>query len=386
MSITPKPFYLKILKYTPTGKMVGTLKALILAGGFGTRLRPLSCTRPKILFPIVNRSLLHRILLRLDQGGIQEAVLAVDLKTELYIKQIGLPDLGLKISYSRDPPKQPLGTGGPIKKAEKKIGHQDSFLVLNGDILAHLDYNEIINQHRRKNAVATLALHPVEDPSRYGAVKITKDRKITRFIEKPSTGSGATNLINAGIYVLDPEVFEYLPKDQKVSIEREIFPKLAEEGGLYGYVFESLWADIGTIKGYREIHKTLLNARPGIQKSNWGGEIKIKSPVDIGDRVSIDGKSVIGPYTVLGQNVTVERNVSIEDSIIFPGAKISDSSSIHGAVIGEKAVIGKGAKISEGCVLGDSVKIDDNVTLSRGVTVCAAKRVSESVLTTQNII
>ncbi|MFW6110414.1 MAG: sugar phosphate nucleotidyltransferase [Thermoproteota archaeon] len=362
------------------------MKALILAGGFGTRLRPLSCTRPKILFPIVNRPLLHRILLRLDQGGIQEVILAVDLKTELYIKQSGLPELGLKISYSRDPPKQPLGTGGPIKKAEKKIGHHDSFLVLNGDILAHLNYNQIIKQHRRKKAVATIALYPVEDPSRYGAVKITKDREITRFIEKPSTGSGATNLINAGIYVLDPEVFGYLPKDQKVSIERELFPKLAEEGRLYGHIFESLWGDMGTIKGYREIHKTLLDARPPIQKSNWGDGVKIKSPVDIGDRASIDGKSVIGQYTVLGRNVTVGRNVSIEDSIIFPGTKISDSSQISGAVIGEKAVIGKGAKIREGCILGDRVTIDDHVTLSRGVTVCAAKRVSESVLTTQNII
>ena len=362
------------------------MKALILAGGFGTRLRPLSCTRPKILFPIVNKPLLQWTLERLAKNKIEEAILAANLQTEVYMEQHRIPKCRVRITYSRDPLKKPLGTGGPIKKAEKLLGHDASFLVLNGDIFADVNYTEISNAHEKKNAAATIALHGVKNPSRYGVAELAKENRIKRFIEKPPTGTAPTNLINAGVYVLSPEIFKYIPKGRKVSIEREVFPKLAKEGRLYGYVFDDLWMDIGKLEDYLEINKVLLDSFVNQQEHKIGSEVKIKKPVAIDKGVSVGGKSVIGPYAVLGQNVTVGNNVHIQDSVIFPGAAISDFSTIKGAIIGENAVVGKAVKIREGCVLGDQVKIGDNVSLVKGVSICPAKEVSESVLTSKNII
>ncbi|MEM3536787.1 MAG: nucleotidyltransferase family protein, partial [Candidatus Bathyarchaeia archaeon] len=160
-----------------------SLKALILAGGFGTRLRPLSCTRPKILFPIINKPMLQWTFEKLSKSNIKEVILAVNHQTEAYIKMHKIPKNGLSIRYSRDPFKKPLGTGGPIKKAEKLIGYEESFLVLNGDIFADVNYAEIVKMHRENSAVATIALHTVEDPSRYGVAELTKENRIIRFIE-----------------------------------------------------------------------------------------------------------------------------------------------------------------------------------------------------------
>jgi len=343
---------------------------LILAGGFGTRLRPLSCTRPKILFPIVNKPLLQWTFERLAKNKIKEGILAANLQTEAFIKQHRIPKCGLRITYSRDPLKKPLGTGGPIKKAEKLLGHDASFLVLNGDIFA----------------TATIALHRVKDPSRYGVAELAKGNRIKRFIEKPPREKAPTNLINAGVYILNPEIFKYIPKGRKVSLEREVFPKLSEAGKLYGYVFDGLWMDIGKLEDYLKINEILLDTFANQQKCKTGSKVKVKKPVAVDKGVSIGEKSFIGPYAILGRNTTVGKNVRIQNSVVFPGVVISDFSSVNGAIIGENVAIGKGVKIGEGCVLGDHVKVKDNVSLVKGVSICPAKEISESVLTPKNII
>ena len=361
------------------------LKALILAGGFGTRLRPLSCTRPKIIFPIVNKPLLQWTLERLARNKIKEAILAVNYQSEVFLKRYRISKCGVNITYSRDPLKKPLGTGGPIKRAEKLLGYDEPFLVLNGDIFADVNYTEILKLHEEKNAVATIALHRVEEPSRYGVAELTKQNRIKRFVEKPPRGAAPTNLINAGVYVLNPKIFSYIPKGQTVSFEREVFPKLVEEGKLYGYAFDGFWMDIGKLEDYIEINKILLDSFVNQFKYKIG-EAKVKKPVAFDKGVSIGEKSVIGPYAVLGRNVTVGKNVRIQDSVIFPGTVISDFSSINGVVIGENVVVGKRVKIGRGCVLGDYVKIKDDVSITRGVSICPAKEVSESVLTPKCIV
>jgi mannose-1-phosphate guanylyltransferase len=224
---------------------------LILAGGFATRLRPLSCTRPKTLFPIVNKPLLQWIFERIAKNNIEEAILAVNGLTEFYIKKQRIPKNGLRIKYSIDPTKTPLGTAGPVKKAEKLLGNLEPFLVLNGDIFEDANYSEIIKKHQETQATATIALCKVEDPTRYGVAEMAANNRITRFVEKPAKGEAPTNLINAGIYVLNPEIFQYIPKGKKVSMEREIFPKLAEQGKLYGYTIHGLWIDIGKPGEYK---------------------------------------------------------------------------------------------------------------------------------------
>jgi mannose-1-phosphate guanylyltransferase len=357
------------------------LKALILAGGFGTRLRPISCTRPKTLFPIVNKPLLQWTFERLAKNNITEAILAVNYQTEVYIKQHRIPKCGLQIKYSRDPLKKPLGTGGPIKKAERLIGHDSPFLVLNGDIFADVNYREILKNQEKKKAVATIALHRVEDPSRYGVAELSEDNRVKRFTEKPPKETAPTNLINAGVYVLTSKVFNYIPRGRVVSIEREVFPKLVEEGMLYGYVLDGLWMDIGKPEEYLQINEILLDSFVNQRKRKSENKVEIKNPVAFDKGISIGEKSVVGPYAVLGRNVVVGNHVHIQNSVIFPGTVISNFSSINRAIIGEGVVIGKKVKIGKGCIIGDHAKIRDNVSLIEDVSICPAKEISESVLT-----
>jgi len=361
------------------------LKALVLAGGFGTRLRPLSCTRPKILFPIVNKPLLQWTFERLTRNNIDEAIMAVNYQTEVAIRQHRIPRHGLHVTYSRDPLRKPLGTGGPIKKAEKRIGHDSPFLVLNGDIFADVNYTEILRLHQKKNAVATIALHQVEDPSRYGVAELAKDSRIKRFIEKAPQEDVPSNLINAGVYVLSPEVFKHIPKGRAVSIEYEVFPKLAEEGVLYGYVYDGLWRDIGKPEDYLEINRTLINSATTQPTYRIGKDTKLREPTAFDKKVSIGRKSLIGPNVVLGRNVTVGNNVHIQNSIILSETAVSDFASIDSAIVGEGVFIGENTKIGRGCIIGDHAKIKDNTVLTERVSICPAKEISESVLTSKCI-
>jgi len=346
----------------------------------GTRLRPLSCTRPKAFFPILNKPLLQWTFERLAKSGIKEIILAVNYQAEVFIKQQTIQKSGLKITYSRDQLKKPLGTGGPIKKAEKLVGHNSPFLVLNGDIFARINYKELLKTHEKKNAVATIALHSVKDPSRYGVAELVKGNRIKKFVEKPPRKLAPSNLINAGVYVFSPKIFEYIPKARKVSIEREVFPRLAEENSLYGYIFKDLWIDIGKPQEFLEINKTLLNSLVTSQKHKIRNKGKIKESVAFDKNVSIGRESVIGPHVALGRNTIIRNNVRLKDSVVFPDVVISDFSNINGAIIGEGAVIGKKVKINRGCIIGDHARIRDNVTLAKEVSVCPAKEVSKNVL------
>lgn len=358
------------------------MKAVILAGGFGTRLRPLSCTRPKILFPIVNKPLIEWTFERLAKNNVKEAIMAINFQTEVAIKQYKPSRHGLKITYSRDPPKKPLGTGGPIKKAEKRIGHDAPFLVLNGDIFADVNYTGLLKLHERKKATATIALHHAKDPSRYGVAVLAKDGCIERFVEKPKRKEAPSTLINAGAYILSPEIFKRIPKNRLVSLEREVFTKLAEEGRLYGHVYKGLWRDIGTPEDYLEINKILIDSTP-LQKLDKGTEVK--SPVAFDKHVHIGQGSIIGPNVVLGRNVKIGNNVRIRDSVVLPDAVLEDNASVKGAIIGEGAHIGEKAKIEKGCIISDHAKIGDRVILTEHVSICPAKEISENVLTPKNI-
>ncbi|MEM3577650.1 MAG: NDP-sugar synthase [Candidatus Bathyarchaeia archaeon] len=357
------------------------MKALILAGGFGTRLRPLSCTRPKSLFPIINKPLLQWTFERIARNGIKEAILAVNKQTEVLIKQHRIRKCGLHVIYSLDPPKMPLGTGGPIKKAEKLIGHGSPFLVLNGDIFADVNYTEILKEHRENKAVATIALHEVEDPSRFGVAELADGKRIKKFIEKPRREEAPTNLINAGVYALSPEIFGYIPSGRMVSLEREIFPKLAEEGKLCGYVFNGLWSDVGKPEDYMEINKFLLNLHADKCEHKIVCKGELVEPVALDKGVSIGEKSIVGPYAVLGRNVRVGREARIQNAIIFPETTVSDYASIDNAIIGERVVIGVKAKIGGGCILADGVKVKDGVSLVKRVSVCPAKEVADNTIT-----
>ena len=364
------------------------MKAIILAGGIGTRLRPLSCTRPKLLFPVLNKPLLDGTLERLAEAGVNELILAVKYMAETFMQRYGKSKHGIKISYSIE--KKPMHTGGAIKYAEQLIGHDEPFLVLNGDIFTTINYSELTKMHKKSNATATIALYRVEDPSRYGTVKLTNNNRITQFIEKAPLGKAPSNLINAGIYVLDPKILDYIPAGHPVSIEREVFPNLAKEGKLAGCEFKDIWIDIGKPNDYLRANKLLLDAKT--EKRLLGKKTKIeknvqfREPVIVDDEVTIGQNSKVGPYTVIGKSAVLGRNVQLEGTIVFPDATIMDNASVKGAVIGEGATIGSGARISHGCVIGDYAIIHDNVNVSRNVTICHSKEVNEDIPENKQII
>jgi len=351
---------------------VNHLKALILIGGFGTRLRPLSCTRPKALFPIINKPLLQWTFEKLAENGVDEVILAVNKLTQFHIRQNRLPRCGLKVRFSIDPPKMPLGTAGPIKKAQKLLG-KEPFLVLNGDLITEIDYKALYKSHKEGKALATIALHEEKDPSRYGVAELVEGDKIKRFVEKPPKGTEPSNLINAGVYVLSPKIFDFIPTGRAVSMEREIFPKLVENNSLFGYKVEGLWIDIGKPEEYLETNRLLLEAYNG--KPPKRGGFECKKPFVLGKGVSIGENSIIGPYVVLGKNVTIGKNVHIRDSVVFSYAKIDDDADICGSLIGEAARVGKKVKLTKGCIVADNAKIKDEALISEKIQVCPAKEI-----------
>jgi mannose-1-phosphate guanylyltransferase len=348
---------------------------VILAGGFATRLRPLSCTRPKTLFPIVNKPLLQWIFERLAKDGVDEAVLAVNQLTGFYIRQQRFPRSGMVVKYSFDPSKKPLGTAGPVKHAERLLG-REPFFVLNGDIFADIDYKQLMETHAKTGAWATIALCKVEDPSRYGVADIARDGQIERFIEKPPRGTEPSKLINAGVYVLNPSVLKLIPEARAVSMEREVFPKLAAQGKLFGHVVDGLWIDIGRPEEYLQANRILLDKLKAKSKSRITHGAKVKNPVALEKCVTVEKGAIIGPYTVLGRRVSVGKNARISDSVIFQGAKIGDSACIEGAVVGEEAIVGERVKIGRGCLIADHARILRGVSLAEGTSVCPAKEVS----------
>lgn len=368
------------------------MKALILAGGFGTRLRPVSCTRPKLLFPIANRPLLDLTLERLAESGVEEVILAVNFMAEVVERAYGRSKHGIRLLYSRDNPPKPekphssqgsLGTGGPIKQAERLLKCEDPFFVLNGDILTDIDYSEMMERHRNNNSIATIALREVEDPSRYGVAEVAKKNRIKSFVEKPSDNA-PSNLANAGIYVLEPDIFNYIESGRRCSIEREIFPKLAEEGELFGHEIRGLWVDVGKPTDYIRANRLLLEARVEMGYRSTiatiGKKTKIKEAVAIGEGVVIEERSTIGPNVSLGKGVHIGREVRIRNSIVFPYTSISALCTLEGAIVGESTVIGEKVKIEEGCLIGDNSIIKSNVRLTQNVKVCPSKTVAEDIL------
>ncbi len=364
------------------------MKAVIIAGGFGTRLRPLSCTRPKHLFPIGGKPLLDWTLERLAKHDIDEVVLAVNYLAEAFVKHYRKTAYGMKVSYCTEP--QPLGTGGCVKNAETMIGHGEPFLLLNGDVLSKIDYAKLVTQHMRNDGMATIALHRVQDPSRYGVVELAGRNRIKRFVEKPSRSKAPSNLINAGVYVLSPGIFEYISSGRRTSIEREVFPALARDGRLFGYRLEGQWIDVGEPIDFLRGNKLLLNSESPngyvAESADIDEGAQIIEPTAIGERVRVGARSQIGPHVSLSEKVEVRENARISNSVVFPKAVISESSSVEGAIIGERSLIGKEVIIDSNCLIGDHVIIHDGVKLAKGVTVCPYKEVARSVRTSKRLM
>lgn len=313
-------------------------------------------------------------------------------------RALGKSKYGIKLHFSSDLPDEPqakrtfkgaLGTGGPIKLAERLLGTSDPFFVLNGDILTNTNYSRIMKTHRKTDGIATIALRRVKDPSRYGVVELVDKKLIRRFVEKPSDNA-PSNLINAGIYILEPDIFEYILPGKTCSLEREIFPKLALEKALFGVEIKDLWIDVGEPTDFIEANRLWLKAEKETsthsQKTRLDERVKIKDAVAIDENVVVGNESIIGPNVALGKDVSIGNAVRIKDSIIFPHTSISDLTTIESAIIGESVTVGRQVKIKNGCLIGDNSIIRDGVTIAPDVRICPAKDISEDILRSRCVV
>ncbi|MEM3072885.1 MAG: NDP-sugar synthase [Candidatus Bathyarchaeia archaeon] len=357
------------------------MKALILAGGYATRLRPLSFTTPKQLLPMVDKPLLHRTVESLKEVGVDEVILAVNYLADSLKRRVGSRCGGVKIRYSREA--KPLGTGGPIKKAEPMLRGEKVFLCLNGDILFQNNMRGLIQTHEKKGVTATIALREVEDPSRFGVAIVDNQMFVRGFIEKPKKGEVESRYINAGVYALSPEIFKHIPRGRWVSTETEVFPRLAERGELAGYPYKGGWFDVGRIEDYKEANWHLLER--SFMDADYRGVFKVSKPVFIDSNVKIKEGASIGPYAVLGSNIHVDGNVSIERSILFNGVKVGRSTKISDAVLCDKVEVGENVVLKD-VVLGEGVKVLDNVALTGQVNVCPHVTVRESLNGPWNVL
>ena len=343
------------------------MKALILAGGKGTRLRPLTVYTPKPVVPFLNQPFLLYQINILRRAGIRDITLSLSYQPDKIEQILGDgSDFDVNLNFVTEP--APMGTGGAYKFAAESI--RETTVVFNGDILTDIDISKIIEFHREKKAEATIVLTPVENPSAYGLVETEADGRVLRFREKPKPeelAALATNNINAGIYVLEPTVLDIIPKGENTSFEYSVFPGLLEkEKPFYAYVLSrNYWRDIGTPQSYLDAHHDFLDGK--IE----GFEIeKTIDNAEISHQASVDKKSIIGAEcvikpgaritnSVIGAGVHVEEKAVIENSVIWAHTRISGGATIDNAVIGRGCYIGKYATVGAGAVLGDKTSLTD---------------------------
>ncbi len=365
-------------------------KALILVGGFGTRLRPLTCTRPKPMFPIANVPLLERTIEHLKRFGVSEVILAVHYQTELIRSHFGRGEKwGITVRYSEE--KEPMGTAGAIKFAQEFIQENDKLIVLNSDIVAYIDFRKMEQFHDQKSATATIALKQVHDPSRFGVVELDEQSRIMKFIEKPTPQQTKSKLINAGAYILNASVLDLIPNGQPQSIERDTFPKLAKKANLYGFQYEGLWIDTGNAQDYlqanREVLEYELQTNASISPSaQIDPTVKINAPVIIGEGCVIKSGATIGPHVSLGNRCHVDQHTTITNSIVLPNSRIGENTRITGVIMGEQVRVGSKVKIEGQTILGDYVVVANNLTIVPGVSVCPWKALKEDILKPKTIM
>ena len=353
------------------------MKAIVLAGGFATRLRPISYVIPKLLFPVAGKPMIHWTLDLLKRFKVDEVVLAVNYLAEDLRKTVGDEYRGMHIKYSLE--ESPLGTAGPIKLASKITRLTKTFIAMNGDIITNINFDEILQHHKSSEAAITDAVREVKDPSRFGVVELDAASRIVQFVEKPSKKNAPSNLINAGIYLIEPSILELIPSGRKISLEREIFPVLARRGRLGAFKLSDYWCDIGDFSDYRKANFALTEKMAGrsVVRSNSSSiakDSKLTPPILVGRHTTVGRETRLGPNAVLGNNVLVGKRVRITNSIIFDGVKIGDHSTVAGTIIASNSTIGKRVRI-EGAIISPKVSISDGVRVGKGAIIHPFKEV-----------
>lgn len=365
------------------------MQALILAGGEGTRLRPLTATIPKPVVPLAGRPFIAHMLEWLRAHGVDEVILSCGFMADGVRAVLGDGrQLGLRLRYLEEP--EPLGTGGALKFAQELLAER--FLMLNGDVLTDIDLSAQLAAHERSGARATLALIGVEDPTAYGLVRCNTDFTVRQFLEKPSPEEVDTNLINAGCYVLEREVLDAMPPaGSNFSIERDVFPALVGRG-LYGFSAHGYWLDIGTperyLQGTFDILEGTVATAVGTRLEQAGRVLvdgasvdgEIHAPVILDAGCTIACEALVGSRAVLGGGVLVGTGARVSDSVVLERARVGAGTRIRGCIVGPEVRIGEHCVIEDGVVIGAGVQIGDGNVLRAGMRVFPGVRLPEGAI------
>jgi len=369
-----------------------------MAGGEGTRLRPLTSNCPKPMLPLANRPMMEHVVNLLKQHGIDEIVVTVAFLANQIRTYFGDgSEFGVKMVYATED--QPLGTAGSVRNAMDEL--DERFLVISGDVLTDIDLGAILAFHEEKQALATIGLVAVDNPLEFGIVITKEDGAIERFLEKPTWGQVFSDTINTGIFVLEPEVFDYIPADRPVDFSSEVFPALLADGKpIYGAVAEGYWEDVGTLESYVSSHKDVMDGKvqvdvPGFElgRGVWLGEgadvhpdARIEGFAVIGENCRVEAGARVGDYAVLGSNVRVRGGADIERSVVHDNAYLGEGVQLRGSVIGRASDLRKGARCDDGSVIGDECFIGDNAHIAADVKIYPFKTVEAGAVINSSII
>lgn len=328
------------------------MRAVVLVGGFGTRLRPLTLTTPKQMLPILHKPMIEHVLEHLSHHGIDDAVLSMGYRPDAFADAYADGVCaGVSLHYAIEP--EPLDTAGAIRFAALDAGIDERFVVVNGDVLTDLDIGALVDFHDRCEAEGTIALHEVEDPSAFGVVPTDGDGRVLAFVEKPPRDEAPTDLINAGTYVLEPQVLDRIADGRKVSIEREVFPAMVADGVLFAMSGDTYWIDTGTPPKYLQAQLDLLSGLRGEPEQGVHPDASIDPTADV-------SRSVVGAGCVVEAGAVVRR------SVLLPGSVVRAGAVIDRAILGRGAEVGGGARVEDVAVLGDRSSVGAGLRMSGG--------------------
>lgn len=351
------------------------MRAVVLVGGEGTRLRPLTFAIPKQMLPVAGATMIERVLGQLARHGVDDVVLSMGYRPDAFLA--AFPDgtaAGVSLHYAVEP--EPLDTAGAIRFAAGDAGIDDTFLVVNGDVLTDLDVSALVDFHRRRGAEATISLTPVEDPSAFGVVPTDGDGRVEAFIEKPPPGAAPTNLINAGTYVFEPAVLERIAAGRRVSVERETFPALVRDRSLFAAPSDAYWIDTGTPAQYLAANLDLVSGRRALPPVPAARELTpgvwatgapvvegaVTAPCLLGDGAVVAAGAVVRS-SVLGAGATVAAGAEVDGSVLLAGAAVESGATVSRSVVGERAAVGEKARLCPVTVVGCDARVEAGTVL-----------------------
>lgn len=374
------------------------MRAVVMAGGEGTRLRPLTSNQPKPMVPLCNKPCMEYTIELLRRHDVDDVVVTLAFLPKLIRSYFDDgSDLGVGITYSIE--EAPMGTAGSVKLAEPNL--TDTFLVISGDALTDFDLTGLVRSHKEKGALVTIALKRVPNPLEFGVVVIDDAGRIRRFLEKPTWGQVFSDLVNTGVYVLEPEVFDHMPADQSYDFSQDLFPKLLSMGApLYGCVADGYWQDIGSLPQYLTANRDLLDGKvaadlTGLRLENdiWIGEDvsletleSVRGPVFLGNHARVDRDAHLLPYTVLGNNVVVRGFGELGNCVVGANTYIGSTAVLRGTIVGKGVDIKAGVTLSDGSAIGDECRLGEQAFIGPDVKVYPFKTVDAGANVQSSII